>query len=202
MPLVQRAEDAKFTSRFITASDSIKSFADLKGKDLRLGAPSSTSGHLMRATSWARKASTRTRISRRSPSPAPTMPPLPSCRRQGGCRRAQHLGVGQAGRAEEGWTPEGPRAFATRRPYFDYNWTVRGDLDPKIQGKLKQAFLLDPANPAHKGNHGLQRASKFIPTKAENYKGIETGRPGRRPAEVRRAARRGAFSRRAAQGSP
>lgn len=42
-----RAEDAKFTSRFITASDNIKSFADLKGKTFAFGAPSSTSGHLM-----------------------------------------------------------------------------------------------------------------------------------------------------------
>ena len=47
IPLVQRAEDAKFTSRFITANDSIKTFADLKGKTFAFGAPSSTSGHLM-----------------------------------------------------------------------------------------------------------------------------------------------------------
>ena len=47
VPLVQRAEDAKFTSRFITASEGIKGFADLKGKTFAFGAPSSTSGHLM-----------------------------------------------------------------------------------------------------------------------------------------------------------
>ena len=34
LPLVQRAEDAKFTSRFITANDGIKTFADLKAKRL------------------------------------------------------------------------------------------------------------------------------------------------------------------------
>ena len=39
VPLVQRAEDAKFTSRFITASDSIKGFADLKGKTFAFGCP-------------------------------------------------------------------------------------------------------------------------------------------------------------------
>ena len=47
VPLVQRAEDAKFTSKFITAQDGIKSLADLKGKTFAFGAPSSTSGHLM-----------------------------------------------------------------------------------------------------------------------------------------------------------
>ena len=40
--------------------------------------------------------------------------------------------------------------------------------------KLADAFLkLDPTNPAHKEILDLQRASKFIPTKPENYKGIE-----------------------------
>jgi phosphonate transport system substrate-binding protein len=41
VPLVQRAEDAKFTSKFITASEGIKGFADLKGKTFAFGAPSS-----------------------------------------------------------------------------------------------------------------------------------------------------------------
>ena len=65
--------------------------------------------------------------------------------------------------------------FYTTPSYYDYNWTVRGDLDPVLIGKLRDAFLkLDPANPAHKEIMALQRASKFIPTKAENYAGIES----------------------------
>ena len=37
----------------------------------------------------------------------------------------------------------------TTPTYFDYNWTVRGDMDPALQEKIKQAFLsLDPAVPA------------------------------------------------------
>jgi len=40
--------------------------------------------------------------------------------------------------------------------------------------KLQDAFLkLDPANPEHKEIMALQRASKFIATKASNYDGIE-----------------------------
>ena len=31
--------------------------------------------------------------------------------------------------------------FATTPPYFDYNWTVRGDLDPALVRKLTDAFL-------------------------------------------------------------
>ena len=48
VPIVQRAEDEKFTSKFIVPIDSpIKTLADLKGKTFVFGSPSSTSGHLM-----------------------------------------------------------------------------------------------------------------------------------------------------------
>jgi phosphonate transport system substrate-binding protein len=51
---------------------------------------------------------------------------------------------------------------------------VRGDLEPAMVKKLTDAFLkLDPKNPAHKELLDLQRASRFIPTRPENYKGIE-----------------------------
>jgi phosphonate transport system substrate-binding protein len=66
------------------------------------------------------------------------------------------------------------RVFDTTPPYYDYNWTVRGNLDKALVQKLTAAFLkLDPANPAHKEIMGLQRASKFIATKSSNYDGIE-----------------------------
>src|SRR5690606_19643688 len=66
------------------------------------------------------------------------------------------------------------RVFATTPTYFDYNWTVRGTLDPALAEKIKQAFLaLDPANPAHKEILDLQAASRFIETEPANYKGIE-----------------------------
>ncbi|MDB5946249.1 MAG: phosphonate transporter, periplasmic phosphonate-binding protein, partial [Ramlibacter sp.] len=47
IPLVQRVEDEKFRSVFITTEPAIKSLADLKGKTLSFGSQSSTSGHLM-----------------------------------------------------------------------------------------------------------------------------------------------------------
>jgi phosphonate transport system substrate-binding protein len=48
-------------------------------------------------------------------------------------------------------------------------------LDPALVKKLRDAFLaLDAKNPADAEILKLQRATKFIPTKAENYKGIET----------------------------
>ena len=47
IPLVQREEDEKFRSVFITTDASIKTLADLKGKNVSFGSQSSTSGHLM-----------------------------------------------------------------------------------------------------------------------------------------------------------
>ena len=48
IPLVQRVEDEKFQSVFITQPNSgINSLADLKNKTFTFGSPSSTSGHLM-----------------------------------------------------------------------------------------------------------------------------------------------------------
>ena len=66
------------------------------------------------------------------------------------------------------------RVLQTTPPYYDYNWTVRGGLDPELVRKITDAFLaLDPANPEHKKILDLQRASRFVTSKPENYKGIE-----------------------------
>ena len=66
------------------------------------------------------------------------------------------------------------KVFYTTPGYYDYNWTVRGDLDPALIKKLTDAFLaLDINIPEHKEILALQRATRFIPTKAENYKSIE-----------------------------
>lgn len=66
------------------------------------------------------------------------------------------------------------RVIATTPAYYDYNWTVRGNLDPQLAAKIKQAFLdLDPAKPADKAILDLQAASRFVPTSPDNYKSIE-----------------------------
>lgn len=174
IPIVQREEDAKFTSRFITADPAIKSLADLKGKTFAFGAPSSTSGSLM----------PRFFLQQAGLNPEKDFKNVAFS----GAHDATVAFVA-AGKAEAGvlnasvWDKlveskkvdtDKVRVFATTPPYFDYNWTVRGDLDPALVKKLTEAFLkLDPANPEHKEILALQRAAKFIPTKKENYDGIE-----------------------------
>lgn len=174
IPIAQREEDAKFTSKFITADPAIKSLADLKGKTFAFGAPSSTSGSLM----------PRFFLQQAGLNPEKDFKNVAFS----GAHDATVAFVA-AGKAEAGvlnasvWDKlveskkvdtDKVRVFATTPPYFDYNWTVRGDLDPALVKKLTDAFLkLDPANPEHKEILALQRAAKFIPTKKENYDGIE-----------------------------
>jgi phosphonate transport system substrate-binding protein len=174
IPLVQREQDAQFTSKFITSDPNVKSLADLKGKTFAFGSISSTSGSLMpRYFMLQDNIKPETWFSRVAYS---------------GAHDATAAWV-QAGKVDAGvlnasvWDKlvtsnkvdtSKVKVFATTPAYFDYNWTVRGTLDPALAEKLKQAFLaLDPANPAHKAILDLQAASRFIATKPENYKGIE-----------------------------
>lgn len=174
IPLVQREQDAQFTSKFITSDPNVKSLADLKGKSFAFGSISSTSGSLMpRYFMLQDNIKPETYFSRVAYS---------------GAHDATAAWV-QAGKVDAGvlnasvWQKlvdsgkvdtNKVKVFATTPTYFDYNWTVRGTLDPALAEKLKQAFLaLDPAKSADKAILDLQAASRFIPTKPENYKGIE-----------------------------
>jgi phosphonate transport system substrate-binding protein len=175
IPIAQRAEDEKFISRYIVPVNSpAKSLQDLKGKTFAFGSPSSTSGHLMPRYFLLKDGINPDKdFSRIAFSGAhdATVAFVASGRADAGVLNASVLDrLIEKGDANA----KAVRVLATTPPYFDYNWTVRGDLDPALVQKLTDAFLkLDPANPAHKAIMDLQRASKFIPTKPENYKGIE-----------------------------
>ncbi|QID17308.1 putative selenate ABC transporter substrate-binding protein [Nitrogeniibacter mangrovi] len=175
MPLVQREQDARFTSKFITARDDIKTFADLKGKRFAFGSPSSTSGHLM----------PRYFLGKEGINPDVDFANVAFSGAHDATAAFVAAGKVDAGAlnasvwdklVEQGKVDtDKVHVFATTPPYFDYNWTVRGDLDPALQAKIKAAFLaLDPAKPADKAILDLQRAKRFIPTEPANYDGIES----------------------------
>ncbi|WP_354682580.1 putative selenate ABC transporter substrate-binding protein [Cupriavidus necator] len=174
IPIVQRQEDAAFTSKFITANSAIQSLADLRGRTFAFGSPSSTSGHLM----------PRHFLLQAGIDPDKDFKTVA----YSGAHDATVAFV-QAGRADAGvlnasvWDKlveqrkvdtSKVRVFAVTPPYYDYNWTVRGGLDPALRKKLTEAFLrLDPANPEHREIMALQRTSRYIATQPENYAGIE-----------------------------
>ena len=175
VPIVQRAEDAKFTSRFIVPIDSpAKTLADLKGKTFAFGAPSSTSGSLMPRYYLLQAGIDPERDFKSvafSGAHDATVAFVAAGRAEAGVLNASVMD-----KLIETKNPNAAkvRVLAVTPPYFDYNWTVRPGLDPALTKKLADAFLkLDPANPADKELMDLQRASKFIPTQASNYDGIE-----------------------------
>ncbi len=174
IPLVQRAEDEKFTSKIISADPAVNSLQDLKGKTFAFGSVSSTSGSLMpRFFMLQDGINPETFFSRIAYSGAhdATAAWVQAGKADGGVLNASVWDkLVAAGKIDS----DKVKVIATTPPYFDYNWTVRGTLDPALRDKIQAAFLaLDPANPQHKAILDLQAASRFIPTKAENYQGIE-----------------------------
>jgi phosphonate transport system substrate-binding protein len=174
-PLVQRAEDEKFTSKFIVPADSpAKTLADLKGRTFAFGAASSTSGHLMPRYFLLQAGINPDKDFKAvafSGAHDATVAFVAAGRAEGGV-----LNASVWDKLVEANNPNAAKVkvLATTPAYYDYNWTVRPGLDPALAKKLADAFLkLDPAKPEHKEIMALQRASKFVPTKASNYDGIE-----------------------------
>lgn len=174
IPLVQREQDAQFTSKFITANPDVTSLADLKGKTFAFGSVSSTSGSLMpRYFMLQDGIKPESHFSRVGYSGAhdATAAWVQAGKVDGGVLNASVWDkLVASGKVDSNKV----KVFATTPTYYDYNWTVRGTLDPALAEKIKAAFLaLDPANPEHKAILDLQAASRFIETSPENYKGIE-----------------------------
>ncbi|WP_342245462.1 putative selenate ABC transporter substrate-binding protein [Pseudomonas sp. OTU5201] len=174
VPLVQREQDEKFTSKFISADPAVKSLQDLKGKTFAFGSVSSTSGSLMPRYFMQQDGVVPEEFFSRvaySGAHDATVAWVQAGKVDGGVLNASvWQKLVDAGKVDTNKV----KVFATTPTYYDYNWTVRGTLDPALAEKIKQAFLaLDPANPEHKAILDLQAATRFIPTKPENYQGIE-----------------------------
>lgn len=174
IPLVQREEDEKFKSVFITTRNDITSLKDLKGKTFTFGSESSTSGHLM-PRSYLLAANINPDIDMKriafSGAHDATVAAVAGGKVDAG---ALNISVWEKLLAQGKVDANVVHVFYTTPGYYDYNWTVRADMDPVLRDKLTKAFLaLDKRNPQDKEILDLQRATRFIPTKAENYGSIE-----------------------------
>lgn len=174
IPLVQREEDEKFRSVFITADPAIKQLADLKGKDVSFGSQSSTSGHLMPRSFLLQAGLTPEKDFKRvaySGAHDATIAAVASGKVQAG---ALNISVWDKFVADKKVDTSKVRAFYTTPAYYDYNWTVHADMPAALRDKIAKAFLdLSKATPEGKEILELQRATRFVPTQADNYKGIE-----------------------------
>jgi phosphonate transport system substrate-binding protein len=174
VPLVQRAEDEKFRSVFITTDPAIKSLADLKGRNLGFGSPSSTSGHLMpRSFLLAAGIDPDKHLKRVAFSGAhdATVAAVASGKVDAG---ALNISVWEKLVADKKVDTGKVRVFYTTPVYFDYNWSVHADMPAAQRDQLARAFTeLDASLPQGRQILELQRATRFVPTKVENYRGIE-----------------------------
>ena len=174
VPLVQRAEDQAFRSVFITSDPGIRSLADLKGRTLSFGSPSSTSGHLMPRSFLLAAGVDPDRDFRRvaySGAHDATVAAVASGKVDAG---ALNISVWDKLVADGKVDAARVRAFHTTPPYYDYNWTVHAGVPPALREQIVRAFTeLSPDTPAGREILQLQRATRFIPTRAENYRGIE-----------------------------
>jgi phosphonate transport system substrate-binding protein len=174
IPLVQREEDEKFRSVFITTDAAIKSVADLKGRNFSFGSQSSTSGHLMpRNFLLAGGVDPDKDLKRVAYSGAhdATVAAVASGKVDAG---ALNVSVWEKLVADRKVDPAKVRVFYTTPAYYDYNWSVHADMPAARREALARAFTeLSAATAEGKEVLELQRASRFLPTRAENYKGIE-----------------------------
>jgi phosphonate transport system substrate-binding protein len=175
VPIAQREEDTKFRSVFITQKDSgIKQLTDLKGKQVSFGSQSSTSGHLMPRSFLLDAGIDPDKDFKRvaySGAHDATIASVVSGRVDAA---ALDITVWRKFVDEKKVDTSKVDVFFTTAPYFNYNWSVHADMPVALREKITKALLaLSMDNPEGKEILTLNRATKYIPTKPENYKGLE-----------------------------
>jgi phosphonate transport system substrate-binding protein len=176
VPIAQREEDTKFQSVFITKPGSgIKTLADLKGKQVSFGSQSSTSGHLMpRSFLLDAKIDPDKDFKRVAYSGAhdATIASVVSGKVDAA---ALDITVWNKFVKEGKVSDKDAVVFFTTPGYFNYNWSVHADMPAAQRERVKKALLdIDPKTPEGKEILDLNRATKYIATVPENYRGIET----------------------------
>jgi phosphonate transport system substrate-binding protein len=176
VPIAQREEDTKFQSVFISKTDSgIRSLADMKGKQISFGSQSSTSGHLMpRSFLLAANINPEKDFARIAYSGAhdATIASVVSGKVDAA---ALDITVWKKFVNENKVDTKAVDVFFTTPGYFNYNWSVHADMPQAMQDKVKAALLaLSPSVPEQAEILKLNRATRYIETKPENYKGLES----------------------------
>lgn len=175
VPLAQREEDTRFQSVFIARTNAgITSLNDLRGRQVSFGSPSSTSGHLMPRSFLLAAGINPERDFRRvafSGAHDATIASVVSGRVDAA---ALDITVWRMFVEQNRVDTQQVNVFYTTPPFFNYNWSVHADMPADLQQRIKNALLaLDSANPEHAEILRLNRATRFVPTQPENYRGLE-----------------------------
>jgi phosphonate transport system substrate-binding protein len=175
VPIAQRVEDEKFNSVFITQTSSgIKKLEDLKGKQVSFGSQSSTSGHLMPRSFLLQAGLDPDKDFKRVAYSGAHDATIASVVSGKVDAAALDITVWRKFVSENKVDTKAVDVFYTTPPFYNYNWAVHADMPAALRDKVMQALLkLSPATPEGKEILDLNRATRYIPTKADNYKGIE-----------------------------
>ncbi|MEY2594023.1 MAG: putative selenate ABC transporter substrate-binding protein [Betaproteobacteria bacterium] len=175
VPLAQREEDTRFQSVFIAKTNSgIKALADMKGKQVSFGSQSSTSGHLMPRSFLLQAGLNPEKDFRRVAYSGAHDATIASVVSGKVDAAALDITVWRKFVSENKVDTKEVDVFYTTPAYFNYNWSVHADMPVALQDRVKKALLdLNPADPAQAEILKLNRATRYVPTSPENYKGLE-----------------------------
>jgi phosphonate transport system substrate-binding protein len=175
VPIAQREEDTKFQSVFIAKTDSgIRSLADLKGRLVSFGSQSSTSGHLMPRFFLLQAGLTPEKDFRRVAYSGAHDATIASVVSGKVDAAALDITVWRKFVAENKVDTKAVDVFFTTPPFFNYNWSVHADMPAAMRERVTKALLdLSAATPEGAEILRLNRATRYIPTRPENYKGLE-----------------------------
>ena len=175
IPIAQREEDAQFHSVFITRTDSgIQQLSDLKGKTFSFGSQSSTSGHLMPRSFLLAAGIEPERDFKRVAYSGAHDATIASVVSGKVDAAALDITVWRKFVDEKKVDTREVVVFYTTPPFYNYNWSVHADLPAALRERVAQALLdLSLDTPEGKEILTLNRATRYIPTKAENYQSLE-----------------------------
>ena len=175
VPIAQREEDTKFQSVFIAKTDSgIRSLKDLKGRQISFGSQSSTSGHLMPRHFLLEAGLNPEKDFRRIAYSGAHDATIASVVSGKVDAAALDITVWRKFVAEHKVDTKAVDVFHTTPGFYNYNWSVHTAMPEDLRKRIQDALLaLDPATPEGKEILQLNRATRYIPTAPENYKGIE-----------------------------
>lgn len=168
VPLVQRSSDLQFRSLFITSSKSgIHSLGDLRGRTFAFGDINSTSGHLMpylemRQAGVDPDRKLKYRYTGSHPATAKAV--------ESGAVDAGALDetVYNSMMSEGKLNPTKVRVFYTSKPFVDYVWVARKDIDRATQEKFAQAFT-DLKEGQHDEILNILRGKSFVRANNQEY---------------------------------
>ncbi|HEX5639220.1 MAG TPA: putative selenate ABC transporter substrate-binding protein [Burkholderiaceae bacterium] len=175
MPIAQREEDTRFQSVFIAKTDSgIKTLADMKGKQVSFGSQSSTSGHLMPRSNLLLAGIDPEKDFKRIAYSGAHDATIASVVSGKVDAAALDITVWRKFVTEGKVNTREVDVFFTTPPFYNYNWSVHADMPVGLRNKVLKALLeLDASTPEGKEILQLNRATRYIPTSPDNYKGIE-----------------------------